>query len=319
MRPRSVVGLFAPLYIMAVSAVAVLTGVDYVLFPELGALAHDVFTRPQGSWARAPLMLILTPVLTAIAGLLCSRHLPFGVLSVLLCTLASIAVVVLLRSPITPAISAGLLPLVFDIQSWWYVPAILFGTVLLAGLSLLQRRRGPRDGESHVYADPQCSGSGPGKPSNPYMWVPFFTIFLLADTLLAVQTGWRAVLVPPLVVMGFEIFAHADHCPWVNRPMVLPVACVLTASIGALLSVFLGSGSLAAGSAVILGVMVLRVVDLHIPPAIAIGLIPLLIDTGGVYYPLAVGLGTTVLTAAFMLYRAIAGQSPVSEGAGEAP
>ena len=312
-------GIFAPLYIMAVSAVAVLTGVDYVLFPELGALAHDVFTRPRGNWARAPGMLILTPVLTALAGLLCARNLPFGVLSVLLCTLASIAIVVVLRSPITPAISAGLLPLVFDIQSWWYLPAILFGTVLLAVLSLFQRRCDSHNPDTRVAAAPDGAENGLAKPPNPYMWAPFFTIFLLIDTLLAVQTGWRAVLVPPLVVMGFEIFAHADHCPWVKRPMILPVACVLTASIGVLLSAALGSGPLAAGCAVILAVMVLGFVALHIPPAIAIGLIPLLIDTGGVYYPLAVGLGTTVLSLSFIAYRAMAGESLVRQETGEAP
>jgi HPP family len=311
--------LFAPLYIMVVAAVAVLTGVEFVLFPELGALAHDVFKRPDGRWARAPWMLILTPLLAAVVGLLCSRHFPFGILSVLLCTLGSIAIVVLLRSPITPAISAGLLPLVFGIQSWWYPPAILFGTALLALLSLVQRRWVSRNSGNPEPANRDQADNDIENTSRQYAWVPFFTIFLLIATFLAIETGWRAVLVPPLVVMGYEMFAHADHCPWVNRPLILPLACVLTASGGVLFSIALGGGVLAAGGAVIFGILVLRGLELHIPPAIAIGLIPLLIDSGGAYYPLAVGLGTSVLTASFMAYRSFAGEALISEGTGEAP
>ena len=311
-------GVVPPFYIMVVAAVAMLTGVEFVLFPELGALAHDVFKRPEGRWARAPWMLVLTPVLTALIGLVCSRNLPFGILSVLLCTLGSIAIVVLLRSPITPAISAGLLPLVFGIRSWWYPPAILFGTALLVILSLVQRHWVSRNPGSPEVVIQEHAANEFQSPPSQYVWIPFFMIFLLINTFLAVETGWRAVLVPPLVVMGYEMFAHADHCPWVDRPLILPLTCILTASGGVLFSVSLGGGVFAAGGAVIFCILVLKVLDLHIPPAIAIGLIPLLIDSGGAFYPLAVGLGTSVLTASFLVYRAIAGEILINQGTDEA-
>ena len=123
-----------------IAGIATATGAFYVMFPELGALSHDVFTRPRGTWARSPLMLAITPFLTAVIGIVFTRALPYGFVSVLLTVGSSIALIMLLRSPIAPAISAGLLPLVLGVKSWWYPPGVLLGTVLLSALSILWER-----------------------------------------------------------------------------------------------------------------------------------------------------------------------------------
>jgi transposase len=46
--------LVALVYMAIIAIIAAATGAFYVLFPELGALSHDVFTRPRGRWARSP-------------------------------------------------------------------------------------------------------------------------------------------------------------------------------------------------------------------------------------------------------------------------
>src|ERR1700741_2495992 len=71
-------------YIAIIAEIACATGAVYVLFPELGALSHDVMTRPRGTWANAPLLLAVTPVLTGVVGTVFTRSLPYGYLSVLL-------------------------------------------------------------------------------------------------------------------------------------------------------------------------------------------------------------------------------------------
>ena len=76
--------LIALAYIGIIAQIAVATGAFYVLFPELGALSHDVMTRPRGTWANAPLLLAITPVLTGVVGIVFTRSLPYGYLSVLL-------------------------------------------------------------------------------------------------------------------------------------------------------------------------------------------------------------------------------------------
>src|SRR5690242_12671657 len=132
--------LLALIYIAAIAEIAYATGAFYVLFPELGALSHDVFTRPRGTWANAPLLLAITPVLTGAIGIVFTRALPYGFPSVLLTVAGAVAVIFLLKSPIAPAISAGLLPLTLGVKSWWYPPGILMGTVLLAVLSIFWKK-----------------------------------------------------------------------------------------------------------------------------------------------------------------------------------
>ena len=128
--------LIALIYIAVIAEIAYATGAFYILFPELGALSHDVFTRPGGTWAAAPVLLAITPVLTGAIGIVFTRALPYGYPSVLLTVAGAVAVIFALKSPIAPAISAGLLPLTLGVKSWLYPPGILLGTVLLAGLSI---------------------------------------------------------------------------------------------------------------------------------------------------------------------------------------
>src|SRR5512146_1111961 len=132
--------LIALVYIAIIAEIALATGAFYVLFPELGALSHDVMVRPRGTWANAPLLLAITPGVTGVVGIVFTRSLPYGYLSVLLTVAGAITVILALRSPVAPAISAGLLPLVLGVKSWWYPPGILLGTVLLATLSMTWKK-----------------------------------------------------------------------------------------------------------------------------------------------------------------------------------
>ena len=132
--------LLACLYVAGVAKAAFYTGAFFILFPELGALAQDTLTRPRGSWSNAPILLVLTPSLAAIVGVLVARNCLYGYLSVLLAVGGALAVIKLLRSPIAPAISAALLPVVFAEKSWWYPPAVFMGAGVLAILCAVWKR-----------------------------------------------------------------------------------------------------------------------------------------------------------------------------------
>jgi hypothetical protein len=56
--------------------------------------------------------------------------------------------------------------------------------------------------------------------------VIFFSTFLLVGALSATFTGIRFPLFPPLVVIAFEMYAHALICPWAHRPFILPLFAV---------------------------------------------------------------------------------------------
>src|SRR6202000_193255 len=99
----SILGPALSVVLLAVVAkAALLTGVIYVLFPELAALSYDVFKRPAGAWASSPLMLAMTPAITAAMGTALTQALPYGLGSVALTIAGAISIVRWMRSPIVP-------------------------------------------------------------------------------------------------------------------------------------------------------------------------------------------------------------------------
>jgi hypothetical protein len=311
-RRRIAAEIISLVYIAIIAAVANATGAFYVLFPELGALSHDVFTRPRGTWANSPLMLAITPVLTGAIGIEVTRTMPYGFASVLLNVIAAIAVVLGLGSPVAPAISAGLLPLVLGVTSWWYPPGIMFGTVLLAVLSTGWKGYVASDGgvvetaaqpaeevAQELAEDITHEVAAPVRAR----WEKLAALlaFVAVAVMFVKLTGWRFILFPPLVVIGFEMFVHPDVCPWAKRPLMLPVACFLTALGGFIFWKFLGVTPLTAALCMGWGIVVLRALDLHVPPALAVALLPLVMTHPTIVYPLAVGLGTLLLTGWFFL------------------
>jgi hypothetical protein len=300
--------MLAVTFIAIIAAIANATGAWYVLFPELGALSHDVFTRPRGAWASAPVLLALTPALTGVIGILCSRALPYGYASVMLTVCGSIAVIVALKSPIAPAISAGLLPLVLGIKSWWYPPGILLGTVLLPLISLVWKRTIWHKAAYRPTAGDLVDDAVEFAPGGCW-WLPALIGFVGGAIFFVKLSGLRFILFPPLVVIGFEMFGHSAVCPWARRPMRLPVACFLAALGGLLLRNWLGVEPSAAALSMTWGILVLRGLDLHVPPALAVALLPLVMDSPTIAYPLSVGAGTLLMTLWFLVYQRAAGSA----------
>lgn len=295
--------LTALAYIGSVSEAAILTGISYLLFPELAALSYDVFTRPAGTWARAPFLLVVTPLLTAVIGLLIEQHLGYGAGSVLLSILLALLVIKLLHSPIAPAIPAGLLPIVLEEKSWLYPAAILFGTSLLVLCLYIYKKVfseliPPRKDPANLIDDIV------EQPPAQYAWLPFFIVFLLADVYLAKLTGLRFIMFPPLIVIAFEMFAHSDVCPWAAKPVLLVIACVLTATVGVGAVMALGNHPVSVMLSMTVAMLIIRSFRLHAPPAVAVGLLPFVIDQPDFRFPLAVFAGTLLLVGAFFIYRA---------------
>ncbi len=97
------------------------------------------------------------------------------------------------------------------------------------------------------------------------------------------------------------MFVHPDICPWAKRPLMLPVACFLTALGGFIFWKILGVNPITAALCMGWGIIVLRTLDLHVPPALAVAPLPLVMTNPTLIYPFAVGLGTLLLTGWFFL------------------
>ncbi|MDR2990390.1 MAG: HPP family protein, partial [Burkholderiaceae bacterium] len=127
--------------------------------------------------------------------------------------------------------------------------------------------------------------------------------FLVAAALLAQFTGWRFILFPPLIVIGFEMFAHSAVCPWTGRPLVLTVACALSALAGVELVLTVGNTPLAVAISALVSIFVLRLFDLYAPPILAVGLLSFLIPHANYTFPIAIGIGTLLLVVFFLAWN----------------
>ncbi len=303
LRDRLVAEGAALLYVVAIAVTAHTSGWHYLMFPALAALSADVLTRPWGRWASQPGRLIVTPTLGAGVGTLVTRRIPYGVAGVLLVVALCLLLLAVLRSNIAPAIAAGLLPFALGIKSWLFPLSIMVGLVALALVLLPWQRRYRR-----TYPATSREAAGDiddvleARPTGNSWVLPFF-LFLTVMASAATASGLRLILFPPLVVIAYEMFAHPASCPWARKPVALPLACFLTATTGWVAVSIFGSGGIAAGCSMAVGIVVLRLVQLHMPPALAVGLLPLVITSPTIEYPVSVTIGTVALTLAFLLYR----------------
>ena len=112
-------------------------------------------------------------------------------------------------------------------------------------------------------------------------------------------TGMRFILFPPLVVILYEMLSHREHCPWVGRPIAIPVACFASATGGYLFFAHLPFAPLVAMLSMAWGIAVLRTLNLHMPPVLAVALLPLVMTNPTIGYPIAVGFGTMLASAWF--------------------
>jgi hypothetical protein len=287
-------------YVGAIGLAAHLTGIYLLLFPELAALSHDVMTRPQGKWASQPGRIVLTPTLTAVVGLFITRHTSYGAISIALIVLASLIVIKLLRSAIGPAISAGALPMVLNEKSWMYPAAIFIGLAGLVTILWIWRRcRPPFDTPSDYSRNDSRVIDALETAPHDRFWVVTLLTFVLLLGVPAQLTGLRFILFPPLIVMAYELFGHPEVPGWMARPVLLPFVCVLTATIGVLARHSFRASFVGVMLTTICSVAILRAFKLHMPPALAVGLLPFVMAAPNFEYPASVGIGTVALTVCF--------------------
>ena len=290
------------LCVALIAVLSVVAAFPYLLFPELGALSYDVLTRPGGKWASQPWRLIATPTLTAVVGTLLAGHTSYGCLPILVDVVLSIFVIAILRSAIAPAISAGALPIVLGVRSWLYPPSILAGLGLLVVILTIYRRSGRGHADTADVSAEDIDEVLESTPRGRY-WAVALLAFVALTGLVAQFSGLRFILFPPLITIAYEMFGHPETCPWLKSPWGFPACCFLTALGGLISFRVFGLGALGAGCAMAAGVLMLRVFDVHMPPALAVALLPFAMASPDMKYPASVGIGTLALTGFFLIYQ----------------
>ena len=297
--------LATAIFIALIAAMAKATGQAYVLFPELGALAWVIFTDPKGPWATSPRLLMLTPLLTALLGVAISRMLPYGPLALGLDVVGCLLIIRGLRSPIVPAISAGVLPLALGIHDWAYPVSILVGT---GGLALLSQWRARRLAPAPTASAPTGEGSPTAldriessfamTPTVPLRrWAGALAVFLALGLVLVKLWDSPLVLFPPLLVIAYDMLALPHHSPWLGRGGAMMVVGTGAAWAGYGLVAAFGVVPWAAFLAVLITLGLLRLARLTCPPCLGLALLPFVITHPNGAYPWQALTGMACLVA----------------------
>ena len=287
--------LATAIFIVLITALANATGQAYVLFPELGALAWVIFSDPKGPWASSPRLLMLTPLLTAVLGVAITRTLPYGPLSLALDVVGCLLIIRGLRSPIVPAISAGVLPLALGLHDWAYPVSILVGT---GGLALLSQWRARRLAAAQIMAEgfPAVEGSPTAldriessfamTPTVPLRrWGGALAVFLALGLVFVKVWDSPLVLFPPLLVIAYDMLALPHHSPWLGRGGAMMVVGTGAAWAGYGLVAAFGVVPWAAFLAVLITLGLLRLARLTCPPCLGLALLPFVITHPNAAYP----------------------------------
>lgn len=285
-------------YCSLIGGLSTLPGWGFLLFPELGPLAATVLSRPNGRWASSPWQLIGVPTAAAACGLWISNHIAIESLAVLLAVLATRVLLSLLRSSLVPALSAAALPVILGIHSWAYPLQIAIGLIGLAAvLGVLRRQQGERGD-----AGAQVSAEVAAEPG----WQRPWWIYLALMLGLVQLTGWRVLLLPPLIVISHERFFDPGHCPWLGRAWQLPLACGIAGGVG-VLAVQLLKPTIALGLAVSLGLnlLLMQRMQMWLPPLLAAGLLPFIIPYVDGRYVLGITISAAVLALSSPMARAL--------------
>ena len=291
-KPGLATSMIVCVFIASVASLGRWVHLPYLLFPELAALAYGVMTSPDGDWARARGHLFITPVIAAFIGTILSRYLGFGFGQICLSLATTVLCLSWLRSPIIPAISAGLLPVVLEIRTFDYPFAV--GAAILMLIAL--RRLVSKPSEA-------VAGRRNAWQAYPRHGLYRYAAFIVSLAAISCLPGWRLILFPPLAVIAFDrLVLGTDHL-WHGQVPVLFVIGTLNTGIAALLVSGWGATPLTVGASVAAGIMLLRAFRSSVAPVLAIGLLPFVTHRGDVQIVAAIGLGLAALSAAAILAR----------------
>lgn len=268
-------------------ALASLLGAHEIIFPEGAALVMGIWVVGLPGWSGSRWRTAVLPPLYAASGvLLLQLDLGESATAILAVTLGLLALQAF-DTRLAPALSAAVLPIVFDVRSWSYPLAVLaISLTVAAGMAWLPRH--PRLDVPEAVQPPRgryewriVAGA----------WLVITAWLLAGHELLEVSS---VALAPPLFVsalewLGGECLTRSDGL----RRWALLAGAGLCGSVAVAL---VGVGWVAGAIAVVATLALMRLVGTPHPPALAIGLIPQIVPTAGpVTFTLAIATGTAVL------------------------
>ncbi len=309
----------AVILITLMVGISELAGNREIIFPEIAALTVGYLCAPKQKWRVSSFRMLLLISGGAVVGLLISMFLP-GSLYLKLLAAFLIAQILYLYSgtSLAPLISAIVLPVLLQSESWSYVLSAAGMTLLIVLIHAVLVKAGLRPREKFQPVP---------RPNRAAVIRVFWRLLIVAILAVpALHTEWRFLIAPPMLVAFTELMEN-----WTPESPMKPYWAVLLltacAGIGAgcryILVTMAGLPlTLAAALAGILMLIVLYETKQFLPPAGAMTVLAMLIPESAVpLYTAEVAVGASALVSVVVLtyYVSVRVRGRAEEGEEEEP
>lgn len=289
--------------IRAIAAVAIVTAMvaaaeafreQEIVFPEIMALATGALVAPRRSWNVGPLRMVALIAACSTAGVLIVRYIPLQPwLKAALAVAAAQTMLPLTRTTFAPMISAAVLPVILETESWVYPAA---STILTAAIVFTRYAF-----ERAKLCEPEPFRPEPLPSRAEVPAIAKRAVIGSSWTAASVALGCPFCAAPPLLVAFTEL--TRTSCPARTKPVravALISACALAGvcARGVFAEAFHLPIALAAACAASLAIAAMRKLNMFLPPAGAMAILPMLIPARQLtLFPFETALGAISLTA----------------------
>lgn len=239
-----------------------------VILPEMAALAIGCLIHKNPRWLAKPLHIFLLPSITAVGGFLINR-MDLDLTAKLILAIAFVLLTLLVfKSALAPALATGLLPVITNATSVYFIVSILVLTFLLS-VSLYVKREVP-----NMPMAPKRQ-----RYRDNILYLAFVSVWVL----ICAQNGWMYIAaIPPVLVVGYES-VHKEA--YTFTMFYKQVICLfLAAFIGIQTLHFFNNLLLAALLDLVAVTIMLRLVAFKLTPAYAMAILPMVLHNASYQY-----------------------------------
>lgn len=257
--PGKSVLAYALIFLMI--AVSIVLKNREIILPEISALAIGCFIHEHPEWLAKPLYIFLLPSITAIGGFLINQldiHIAYKLMLTVLVVLLTLLI---FKSSLAPAMATGLLPVITNATSLYFIYAILTFTLLLfvfifwsegnPDKSKVLKRRRPMDSL-------------------------LFATFVIAWILACYLSGWMILAaIPPVWVVAYESIHKETYTFKMYYKQVL---CLTLSALTGILGLYiLPNLLLATIFDIAMITLLLRLMKFNLTPAYPMALLPMVL------------------------------------------
>lgn len=284
----------------AMVGAAEMLGEKEIIFPEITALTVGAIAAPKQSWRVSRLRMVILILLCSVLGILIVRFSPLPkaanlVLAYLVCQ----ALYLCSGTSFAPMISAAALPVLMDTETIIYPISAVTMTLLTVTAQYILERAGKYKREEFT----------PLPRRDGFCWLSAAARTIIAAALAVplIHFGYNFCIAPPLLV-AFTEFSNPESGAR-KRPIKTVLIITGCAASGAvfryLLCVIFGLPlTLAAVLSVLTALIIMRFAKQYIPPAGALGVLPMIIPAEALLiYPAEIFAGAAVFMLAALFFK----------------